>query len=163
MERKVTFTGRLGASYPRVRKLLRHDPSQLLRAMGAVDRDGVAVKDLVIDVGGLRLHTEITLAVADYDEIARPLPVSTARLHCRSLDHPHLIPPIEAMVDLYPLSSAETGISVLASYQTRHGTMGAVADVMLVHRALEACLRDTFAAMTGMLQSAVRRDQPLEV
>ncbi len=163
MERKVTFTGRLGASYPRVRKLLRHDPSQLLRAMDAVDRDGVAVKELSIDLGGLRVHTEITLTVADFDEMMGPLPVSTARLHCRSLDHPHLIPPIEAMVDLYPLSSAETGISVLASYRTRHGTMGAVADLMLVHRALEACLQDSFATMTGNLQSAVRRDQALEV
>ncbi len=109
-------------------------------AEAALDRVSQLVSYLDIDIAGFTLGRTVALEISDSEMLDDQLPLGRLKLRWAAAEHPGLFPSIEADLEVAPLASDETQLSLIGRYHPPLGGAGALVDRMVLHRVAEASL-----------------------
>lgn len=128
--------------YPQVRDLLIEDPLALFDAAtrAASSRAESIASELCVDLGGIRVATEIKISLEDMDESfsrAMSVPVTRIQLAWRAAAMPHLFPIMKAEISVYPLTATETQLDFSGLYEPPLGVVGVALNAVIGHRIAE--------------------------
>jgi hypothetical protein len=127
--------------YEQVRDALRKDTVGIFQraTTAAADRARAIVATLRASVGAVEVAADVEIQVKSAEE-KHPAtgPVTEIVLHWKAAKHPEMFPIMDAVLSVYPLSSAETQLDLLGTYQPPLGVVGAALDAMVGHRLAEA-------------------------
>lgn len=105
----------------------------------ADDRGEELLSEVGLTAGPARLRKQVIVQVADATRFPSKtvLPISW-----RATGPDGLFPALEADIEVAPLGSQRTQLSISARYTPPLGTLGKAVDRLLLHRVAEATLRD---------------------
>lgn len=109
---------------------------------------------LKIDLAGVPLQTEVRLTVSDLATLERPTPRGTMSLEFRPIDYGTLAPELKSVLEIQPIDSGTTMLTLLGHYSPPFGAAGLVADRVLMHALAEKGLRRFMARLVRELRVA---------
>jgi hypothetical protein len=126
--------------YQSVRKLLRHHADEVLQVPLDQSLAGVheITTELEFPVVGMNLNKEVVLHVGEYADLPGRIPMGRLELRWEPTEHSALFPLIEADLEVEPIDSDRTMVSLLGLYQPPLGRFGEAVDRIMLHRLAEA-------------------------
>jgi hypothetical protein len=119
------------------------DPAGVIKAAtkGAQTRVRSVASALHVNIGGLEVGAEITIAVGEGEDTTDDPAFSRATripIRWEAAKRPRLFPLMSAELSIYPLTSTETQLDFLGRYDPPMGLLGDAIDAVLLHRIAEA-------------------------
>ena len=156
--------------YPEVRDLLIEDPLALFHAatMAASSRAESIASELCVDLGGIKVATEVKISLTDMDESfseAMSVPLTRLQLEWRAAAMPHLFPIMNAEISVYPLTATETQLDFSGFYEPPLGVLGLALNAMIGHRIAEVSVHRFLGNVAQYLRAGCKplaADAPLE-
>lgn len=129
--------------YESVREALGADPAGVFKAAtkGAQSRVRSVASALHVNIGGLEVGAEITIAVGQGEDTSTDPAFSRVTripIQWEAAKRPRLFPLMSADLSIYPLTSTETQLDFLGRYDPLMGLLGDAIDAVLLHRIAEA-------------------------
>jgi hypothetical protein len=146
--------------YSQVRDALSKDPLTLFRSAtkAAASRAQSVASELRVDVGGIGIEAEIMISVKNIEEKmseAMSTPATRMHLEWESATMPHLFPLMKAEISIYPLTSTETQVDFLGTYEPPLGALGKAMNAIVGHRIAEASVHRFVGDVAGYLRQAI--------
>jgi hypothetical protein len=128
--------------YERVSEVLRRDPVGLIQRANvhAVSRARELVSTLPESLGGVEVDQEFIVELTSVAEETEVMlgPRTRLCLSWRASRHPHLLPTMDATLDVLTLGPREAQLDFVGKYRPAHGMVGAAVDKAIGHRILDA-------------------------
>ena len=128
--------------YERVRDALRQNALSVFKAAttAAAARAESVAAELHVDIGGVGVTTDITIAVKSVqeDSDAPSNPATRLVLEWEAATMPRLFPLMKGELAIYPLTSTETQLDFLGIYEPPFGAFGKTVNAIAGHRIAEA-------------------------
>ncbi|HEY2775018.1 MAG TPA: hypothetical protein VGK20_13305 [Candidatus Binatia bacterium] len=146
--------------YEQVRAALAGDARRLFRSAttSAAARARTVASQLRVDVAGIEVATDITIAVEkieEREESAGPVPEIRLHLTWEAANSPHLFPFMRAELAAYPLTSTETQLDLSGNYQPPLGALGRALDAAVGHRIAEASVHRFITEVANHLRTTL--------
>lgn len=129
--------------YERVRDALSKDALTVFQAAtkAAASRAQSIAAELHVDLGGIGVQADIRISVKRVEEKivdnAMSTPVTRLRLEWEAAAMPRLFPLMKAELSVYPLTSTETQLDFLGTYEPPFGAVGKAVNAIAGHRIAE--------------------------
>jgi len=126
--------------YDRVSDALRQNALGVFQSAtkAAASRAQSVAAELHIDIGGVGVKTDIRISVKDIQEIdATSSPVTRLILEWEAATMPRLFPLMKGELAVYPLTSTETQLDFLGTYEPPFGALGKAVNAVAGHRIAE--------------------------
>jgi len=157
-EQYVQLYSALPVDYVRLRRVVdRDDLVPMLRSPKRLHLDQASFAGeggLELDIAGLRLADEIEFRAGPVEDVPGQIPLARRHLRWAPVEAHEFHPTIDADLELEPIDTERTMVSLLASYLPPLGRVGVLIDRVALHRVAEAALRDYFSKLLRQLRRA---------
>lgn len=148
--------------YQRVRDVLAADAAAVFAAAtrAAARRVQSVASELHVDVGGIRVGTEVAISVGEVrEESSGPASSRVTRiaLDWESAQHLRLFPLMTAQLAVYPLTPTETQLDFTGRYEPPLGALGGAIDAVVGHRIAEASVHQFVTEVAQYLRETLGR------
>jgi hypothetical protein len=147
--------------YARVREALLADPAAIFSAAtrAAADRAQSVAAELRVTIGGIDVAAEIAVTIGRaVDETTGTFgdPVTKIPISWEAARNPRFFPLMHAVLSVYRLTSSETQLDFLGSYEPPLGAIGGAVDALVGHRIAEASVHRFVADVAQYLRHHLR-------
>ena len=148
--------------YETVREKLSQDALTVFRNATKVAalRAQTVASELHINIAGIEVGTDISIAVKSVEDqpknISTP-PRTRIQLEWEAAKMPRLFPFMKAELSIYPLTSTETQLDLLGSYEPPFGVLGSVIDSVVGHRIAEATVHQFITDVAVYLRAELSK------
>lgn len=143
--------------YAAVRDALRGDPQGLFNraTTHAASRARSVVASLHVELGSLDLAADVVIEVGGITERehASSKLVTVVELSWTGARSPGLFPAMRAELRVFPLSSAETQLELIGTYDPPLGVLGDAIDALVMHRVADASVHRFLTEVAEQLRS----------
>ena len=145
--------------YLRVRDAVLANPHYVFRHATAASTTQSAA--LHVHVGGIDIGADVAIRIAKveqdrvYDREATKL-----TLEWQAENHPGMFPAMKATLLIFPLSTTETQLELLGSYEPPLGKIGEAIDAVGLHRFAEASVTQFIQQVAGWLREELAAPAP---
>lgn len=156
MQRHVHFYEAVPHPYEDVRARLSALSSAAgLVAHAAPDPDGVhGEATLEIPLGAMILGRRMAVHMDDAVDVAGSFPLTRVQVRWEPAADSHAVPTISADLEVEPVDSERTLVSMLGLYEPPLGKVGDAIDRLAMHRVAESALRRVFDRIVEALSSS---------
>jgi hypothetical protein len=149
--------------YPLVRAALVGDTASIIRAAtgAATSRAEAIAAELHMDIGGLRVATEVRITLGEIVEDrggVHSTPTTRIPVSWEAVQHPGMFPVMSAELSAYPLTTTETQLDFLGRYEPPLGVVGGAIDALVMHRIADACVHRFVTDIAAYLRSHLATD-----
>jgi hypothetical protein len=143
--------------YDRVRDALKQNAASVFQSAtrAAASRAEMVGAELHVDFGGIGVKAEIEIRVDGVEERTADDVSSastTLRLDWEAANLPRLFPLMHGELSLYPLTSTETQLDFLGTYEPPFGAVGRTMNAVALHRIAEASVHRFVRDVAGYLR-----------
>lgn len=143
--------------YERVRDALSGDALAVFQSAtkAAASRAESIASQLRVDVGGVRVATDIKISVKNVEEKAPEAlesPTTKLQLEWEASKAPGLFPLMKAELSIYALTGTETQLDFLGHYEPPLGALGKAVDAVVGHRIAEVSVHRFVSDIAGYLR-----------
>ena len=143
MSKSVRSFDYVNHAYEHVREALTADAPAVFRdaTKAASQRAYDVASNLRVDIGGVSVAADINIEVKEILEQPRDgqtPPETRIKLEWAASKMSHLFPFMKADLSIYPLTSSETQLEFMGSYDPPMGLVGSAADALVGNRIAEA-------------------------
>jgi hypothetical protein len=161
-ERPIRTFDYVNQPYERVRDALRDGPLDVFRSAtkAAASRAHEVALGLHVNVGALKIGTEIALTVASITEEEGNSPASRRLLidiEWEAARAARLFPLMNGQLAVYPLSATETQLDFSGRYEPPFGVLGTAVDALVGHRIADASVHRFVADVADYLRRTLGR------
>jgi hypothetical protein len=147
-------------SYEQVRDALAGDTLAVFQAATntAAMRARSVASQLRADIGGIGVEADIKISVHKVEEKASEGmagPSTRLQLEWEAATMPRLFPLMKAELSIYPLTTTETQLDFLGSYEPPLGALGKAMNAIAGHRIAEASVHRFVSDVAGYLRKAL--------
>jgi hypothetical protein len=123
----------------------------------AASRAQSVAAELHIDLGGVGVKTDITISVKSIEEAtdATSSPVTRLVLEWEAATMPRLFPLMKGELAIYPLTSTETQLDFLGTYEPPFGALGMAVNAVAGHRIAEVSVHRFIGDVAAYLRRAL--------
>ncbi len=144
--------------YEVVARALREDPVRVFHVAtkAATARAASLASELHIDVGGLKVATDVAIVVKEIVEQPASVdqPQATIlRLEWQAATKPFLFPVMRGELAVYPLTSTETQLDFSGVYEPPFGIVGSALDALAGRRIAERTVHQFVSEVAAYLRS----------
>jgi hypothetical protein len=145
--------------YEQVRDALRQDALIVFQSAtkAAASRAQSIAVELHVDIGGIGITTDISIAVQSIEEKidAVSTPVTRLLLEWEAATMPRLFPLMKAELSIYPLTATETQLDFSGLYEPPFGAVGKAMNAVVGHRIAEVSVHRFINDVAGYLRQAL--------
>jgi hypothetical protein len=145
--------------YEQVRDALRQDALIVFQSAtkAAASRAQSIAVGLHVDIGGIGITTDISIAVQSIEEKidAMSTPVTRLLLEWEAATMPRLFPLMKAKLSIYPLTATETQLDFSGLYEPPFGAVGKAMNAVVGHRIAEVSVHRFINDVAGYLRQAL--------
>jgi hypothetical protein len=145
--------------YGQVRDALRQDALTVFQSAtkAAASRAQSIAAELHVDLGGIGITTDISIAVKSIEEKinAASTPVTRLLLEWEAATMPSLFPLMKAELSIYPLTSTETQLDLSGLYEPPFGAVGKAMNAVVGHRIAEVSVHRFINDVAGYLRQTL--------
>ena len=149
--------------YARVRDILNRNAAEVFRTAtkAAASRAESVAAELHVDFAGLGVKADINISVKVVEEKPTDATSSASAkllLEWESATLPRWFPLMQGELTLYPLTTTETQLDFLGSYEPPFGAVGKTMNAIAGHRIAEASVHRFVSDVAGYLRHALAGD-----
>jgi hypothetical protein len=145
--------------YEQVRDALRQDALIVFQSAtkAAASRAQSIAVELHVDIGGIGITTDISIAVQSIEEKidAVSTPVTRLLLEWEAATMPRFFPLMKAKLSIYPLTATETQLDFSGLYEPPFGAVGKAMNAVVGHRIAEVSVHRFINDVAGYLRQAI--------
>jgi hypothetical protein len=124
--------------YAKVREILLLDPRAIFEraTTKASTRAHALGAELHVKFGSIQVGVDVAIEIGEIGETRSPLgqPGTRLEFEWKSTTHAGLFPTMRATLLVYPLTSTETQLELVGTYDPPMGVVGAAIDSLILHR-----------------------------
>lgn len=159
---EIRFYDYVNQPYGRVRDALKKDALAVFQSAtkAAASRAQSVASELHVEVGGIGVKTDITIAVKSVEEKAADAgssPTTRLLLEWEAATMPRLFPLMHGELSIYPLTSTETQLDFSGVYEPPLGAVGKTMNAIVGHRIAEASVHRFVDDVAGYLRQVLAR------
>ena len=158
--RKIRSYDYVNHAYDRVRDALKQNAVAVFQSAtkAAASRAESVAAELHVDFAGIGVKADVKILVKGVEE--RPADdISSASMRLlvewEAASLPRLFPLMQGELSAYPLTSTETQLDFLGTYEPPFGAVGKTMNAMALHRIAEASVHRFVSDVAGYLRQAL--------
>jgi hypothetical protein len=159
--RKIRCYDYVNHPYEQVRDALSKDAPTVFESAtkAAASRAQSIASELRIDMGGIRIETDIRVSVNNIEVKDREVmsgPATRLQLEWEAARMPRLFPLMKADLSVYPITATETQLDFNGLYDPPLGPLGKVVNAMVGHRIAEVSVHRFVSDVAEYLRKTLR-------
>jgi hypothetical protein len=159
--RKIRCYDYVNHPYEQVRDALSKDAPAVFEAAtkAAASRAQSIASELRVDMGGIRIETDIRVSVNNIEVKDREVmsgPATRLHLEWEAARLPRLFPLMKADLSIYPITATETQLDFNGLYEPPFGPLGKAVNAMVGHRIAEVSVHRFVSDVAEYLRKTLR-------